>query len=176
VELGVVFEHWGKSELGQRRLVFLAEIDGDAAVGVVARVPEDAHGHGGWALAPFEVHETGRYIGAGRSRDRQTRDRTQDGGARTKPVVESFHRVPQSQAKSAPSQVCGTPKGPASARSRRVRAWARRPHAHAFRLNNVERACYLLTVPDFLLELFSEEIPARMQARAAEDLRKLVTE
>src|SRR5262249_40181507 len=85
-------------------------------------------------------------------------------------------RVPQSQAKSAPSQVCGTPKGPASARSRRVRAWARRPHAHAFRLNNVERACYLLTVPDFLLELFSEEIPARMQARAAEDLRKLVTE
>jgi glycyl-tRNA synthetase beta chain len=31
-------------------------------------------------------------------------------------------------------------------------------------------------VPDFLLELFSEEIPARMQARAAEDLRKLVSE
>jgi glycyl-tRNA synthetase beta chain len=31
-------------------------------------------------------------------------------------------------------------------------------------------------VPDFLLELFSEELPARMQARAADDLRKLVTE
>jgi len=31
-------------------------------------------------------------------------------------------------------------------------------------------------MPDFLLELFSEEIPARMQGRAAEDLRKLVTE
>src|SRR5262245_50066738 len=31
-------------------------------------------------------------------------------------------------------------------------------------------------MPDFLLELFSEEIPARMQARAAEDLCKLVTE
>jgi len=31
-------------------------------------------------------------------------------------------------------------------------------------------------MPDFLLELFSEEIPARMQARAAEDLRKLVAE
>jgi glycyl-tRNA synthetase beta chain len=46
----------------------------------------------------------------------------------------------------------------------------------AFRLNNGDGACYLLTVPDFLLELFSEEIPARMQARAAEDLRKLVTE
>ena len=30
-------------------------------------------------------------------------------------------------------------------------------------------------MPDLLLELFSEEIPARMQARAAEDLRKLVT-
>ena len=28
---------------------------------------------------------------------------------------------------------------------------------------------------DLLLELFSEEIPARMQARAAEDLKKLVT-
>jgi len=31
-------------------------------------------------------------------------------------------------------------------------------------------------MPDFFLELFSEEIPARMQARAAEDLRKLVTD
>ncbi len=29
---------------------------------------------------------------------------------------------------------------------------------------------------EFLLEIFSEEIPARMQARAAEDLRKLVTD
>ena len=31
-------------------------------------------------------------------------------------------------------------------------------------------------MPDLLLELLSEEIPARMQARAAEDLRRLVTE
>ena len=31
-------------------------------------------------------------------------------------------------------------------------------------------------LPDLLLEFFSEEIPARMQARAAEDLRKLVTD
>jgi glycyl-tRNA synthetase beta chain len=31
-------------------------------------------------------------------------------------------------------------------------------------------------MPDLLLELFSEEIPARMQARAGEDLRRLVTE
>jgi glycyl-tRNA synthetase beta chain len=31
-------------------------------------------------------------------------------------------------------------------------------------------------MPDLLLELFSEEIPARMQARAAEDLRNMVTE
>ena len=31
-------------------------------------------------------------------------------------------------------------------------------------------------MPDLLLELFSEEIPARMQARAAEDLQKLVTD
>jgi glycyl-tRNA synthetase beta chain len=31
-------------------------------------------------------------------------------------------------------------------------------------------------VPDLLLELFSEEIPARMQAKAAEDLKKLVTD
>ena len=29
---------------------------------------------------------------------------------------------------------------------------------------------------ELLLELFSEEIPARMQARAAEELRRLVTE
>jgi glycyl-tRNA synthetase beta chain len=31
-------------------------------------------------------------------------------------------------------------------------------------------------MPDLLLELFSEEIPARMQPKAAEDLRKLVTD
>ena len=31
-------------------------------------------------------------------------------------------------------------------------------------------------MPDLLLELFSEEIPARMQSKAAEDLRKLVTD
>ncbi len=31
-------------------------------------------------------------------------------------------------------------------------------------------------MPDFLLELFSEEIPARMQTRAADDLKRLVTE
>jgi glycyl-tRNA synthetase beta chain len=31
-------------------------------------------------------------------------------------------------------------------------------------------------MPELLLELFSEEIPARMQARAAEDLKKLVSE
>ncbi|NVN87334.1 MAG: glycine--tRNA ligase subunit beta [Rhodopseudomonas sp.] len=30
-------------------------------------------------------------------------------------------------------------------------------------------------MPDLLLELFSEEIPARMQAKAAEDLRRMVT-
>jgi glycyl-tRNA synthetase beta chain len=30
-------------------------------------------------------------------------------------------------------------------------------------------------MPDFLLELFSEEIPARMQAQAADDLKRLVT-
>src|SRR5947209_5301726 len=31
-------------------------------------------------------------------------------------------------------------------------------------------------MPDLLLELFSEEIPARMQPRAAEDLKKLITD
>lgn len=30
-------------------------------------------------------------------------------------------------------------------------------------------------MPDLLLELFSEEIPARMQRKAAEDLKSLVT-
>jgi glycyl-tRNA synthetase beta chain len=56
--------------------------------------------------------------------------------------------------------VCGTRAGGASRRL----------------IYNRGRACYLLTMPDLLLELFSEEIPARMQARAAEDLRKLVTD
>ena len=35
------------------------------------------------------------------------------------------------------------------------------------------RACLM---PDLLLELFSEEIPARMQAKAADDLRRMVTD
>ena len=72
--------------------------------------------------------------------------------------------------------MCGTRKGPASAPLAASSRGGPAPARHAFRLNNAGRACYLLTVPDFLLELFSEEIPARMQARAAEDLRKLVTE
>jgi glycyl-tRNA synthetase beta chain len=33
-----------------------------------------------------------------------------------------------------------------------------------------------MTMPDLLIELFSEEIPARMQARARDDLRRLVTD
>lgn len=33
-----------------------------------------------------------------------------------------------------------------------------------------------MNMPDLLIELFSEEIPARMQARAAEDLKKRVTD
>src|SRR5262249_40672357 len=78
---------------------------------------------------------------------------------------------------------------PGSRRRRTVRrrAGARKhapvaPYAGAFRLNNGSAACYLRAplavtpMPDLLLELFSEEIPARMQARAAEDLRKLVTD
>ena len=31
-------------------------------------------------------------------------------------------------------------------------------------------------MPELLFELFSEEIPARMQAKAADDLRRMVTE
>ena len=31
-------------------------------------------------------------------------------------------------------------------------------------------------MPDLLIELFSEEIPARMQARARDDLKRLVTD
>ena len=31
-------------------------------------------------------------------------------------------------------------------------------------------------MPDLLLEFFSEEIPARMQAQAADNLKKLVTD
>ena len=31
-------------------------------------------------------------------------------------------------------------------------------------------------MPDLLIELFSEEIPARMQGKAASDLQKLITD
>ncbi len=36
--------------------------------------------------------------------------------------------------------------------------------------------CLPHPMPDLLLELFCEEIPARMQGRAAEELRRLVTD
>jgi glycyl-tRNA synthetase beta chain len=61
-------------------------------------------------------------------------------------------------------------------RNRTARKAISQTNAAAFRLNNPHCACYLLAMPDFLLELLSEEIPARMQARAAEDLRRLITE
>lgn len=32
------------------------------------------------------------------------------------------------------------------------------------------------TMPELLLELFSEEIPARMQRKASEDLKKMITD
>jgi glycyl-tRNA synthetase beta chain len=64
----------------------------------------------------------------------------------------------------------------AEPRNRTARKVISPTNAAAFRLNNLDCACYLLAMPDFLLELFSEEIPARMQARAAEDLRRLVTD
>ena len=50
---------------------------------------------------------------------------------------------------------------------------ARRPSPSRGRVKNWHSRSIM---PDLLLELFSEEIPARMQARAAEDLRKLVTD
>jgi glycyl-tRNA synthetase beta chain len=64
----------------------------------------------------------------------------------------------------------------AEPRNRTARKVISPTNAAAFRLNNLDCACYLLAMPDFMLELFSEEIPARMQARAAEDLRRLVTD
>jgi glycyl-tRNA synthetase beta chain len=64
----------------------------------------------------------------------------------------------------------------AEPRNRTAREVISPTNTAAFRLNNLDCACYLLAMPDLLLELFSEEIPARMQARAAEDLRRLVTD
>src|SRR5437763_12774260 len=43
-------------------------------------------------------------------------------------------------------------------------------------LRRTENALPTAAMPDLLLELFSEEIPARMQARAVSDLKRLVTD
>jgi glycyl-tRNA synthetase beta chain len=40
----------------------------------------------------------------------------------------------------------------------------------------ISAAATVTAMPDLLIELFSEEIPARMQTRAADDLKKLVTD
>ena len=50
------------------------------------------------------------------------------------------------------------------------------PHPDPSPQGGGERRAALAAMPDLLLELFSEEIPARMQAQAAADLRKLVTD
>ena len=48
--------------------------------------------------------------------------------------------------------------------------------APTLRLRGASASNAASKMPDLLLELFSEEIPARMQAKAAEDLRKGVTD
>ena len=48
--------------------------------------------------------------------------------------------------------------------------------AHAFLIFLAPSPKLNEIMPDLLLELFSEEIPARMQAQAADDLKRLVTE
>src|SRR4051794_15078126 len=50
--------------------------------------------------------------------------------------------------------------------------WRRPAARRGLRPKQVERQ----SMPDLLLEFFSEEIPARMQARAADDLKKLITD
>jgi hypothetical protein len=62
--LGVVFEYPLEPELGQHRLVLFAEVDGDAGIGVVAHVPDDAHRRGGRPLAAAQVHEIGHLVRA----------------------------------------------------------------------------------------------------------------
>src|SRR4051794_13451885 len=51
-----------------------------------------------------------------------------------------------------------------------------RRHPHPHPLPTRGRGVIATLMPDLLVELFSEEIPARMQRRAAEDLKKLVTD
>ena len=66
---------------------------------------------------------------------------------------------------------------PASAPAKSRCATARIKPSELFSLPTRGRgAASVAVMPDLLLELFSEEIPARMQARAAEDLRKAVTD
>src|SRR5262249_24333176 len=94
-------------------------------------------GTAGGPSLPLGYIREARFSGDGRNGEGQRRDRAQDGDARAKAVVEMFHRLRCSQAKSAPPQVCGRPEGPASA------PLAGGLGARAFRLNKVERACYL---------------------------------
>ena len=60
-------------------------------------------------------------------------------------------------------------------RGERRRAFARPLSALAAPFPRGEGASLSDSMPDLLLELFSEEIPARMQRQAAEDLKRLVT-
>src|ERR1700686_3665160 len=60
--------------------------------------------------------------------------------------------------------------------SRRFRVLSSRPPPLPHPTRGRGKKTHPDSMPDLLLELFSEEIPARMQARAAEDLRKAVTD
>ncbi len=88
---GVVGQHALQSELRQRGLVFFAEIDGDAPVGVVARVPEDAHRRGGRPLAPLDVHEVGHLVRAGRTHENNYGGDCQDDGVRMMVAIGRSH-------------------------------------------------------------------------------------
>src|SRR6059058_5679435 len=61
-------------------------------------------------------------------------------------------------------------------RSGNVRGRGRLRQRKPGNLRTRQNALPTAPMPDLLLELFSEEIPARMQARAAADLKRLVTD
>ena len=107
-----------------------------------------------------------KYLDAGWQRKRQQPQGTSDGAAGLRPVH-------QGQPRLQPARRPRRDLGDRAAELHHARARtgkSLRRGLGAYR----SRKCGLM--PDLLLELFSEEIPARMQAKAADDLRRMVTD
>ena len=183
-DLGVVLQHATQPDPLEPGLELLADVDGDAGVGLVELVPQDAD-RLGLSLVARRVHQVGDFVRGRRADERQRQDRgRQHGGRHRRPARD---RVGESRGRQMSSGVsaeeiervtiecAARATGLASERDRQP---PRCRTTMIFRLNNGGGACYLpatirTAMPDLLLKLFSENSSSRRWASAPDGCRQV---